>query len=68
MVENAGELWKGAKLDVVLLRELPSVPKLYLPVPVNVDTKDDIGIELGEKAFLILLILSYTCGASQCRH
>uniref|UniRef100_T1H3M5 DUF4780 domain-containing protein n=1 Tax=Megaselia scalaris TaxID=36166 RepID=T1H3M5_MEGSC len=41
MVENAGELWKGAKLNVILLRELPSVPKLYLPVPVNVDTKDE---------------------------
>lgn len=38
-VGNMGNLWKDAKLDVMLLRELPALPKAYINIPLSVDKK-----------------------------
>lgn len=47
-IENGEELWCGAKLGVILLKDLPSTTKLYLPVLVRLDFKDEeLGIEFG---------------------
>lgn len=39
-IENGEELWSFAKLCVLLLKDLLSTTKIYLPIPVRLNFKD----------------------------
>lgn len=52
-VGKMGAPWKDAQLEVMLLRELPALPKAFVNIPLSVDTKQ-VGREFGERTLAVL--------------
>ncbi|KMQ87435.1 isoform c [Lasius niger] len=52
-VSKLPNLWKDAQLTVMLLREIPALPKAFINIPLSVDDKQ-VGVEFGSQALSVL--------------
>lgn len=50
-IRRMGELWPGARLEVIPLRELPSLPRVFINMPCG---EQDVGQDYGKKLIQVI--------------
>lgn len=65
-VGRMNNLWEGANLEVKLLREIPSLPKLFIAVPMDEEDKEDLEA-FGKMIIAVLRMQNPSLSADQWR-